>query len=147
MPSAQNTFLTNSIITKAALAVLENTLNATRSINREYDDSFRFGGAVLGQTLNIRKPARFIGRLGQSMQVEGINETYTPLTLAYQRGVDTQVSSQDLVLNIDEYTDRILKPQIARLANLVDQDVCSLALGVGNHVGVPGTTPSTINTY
>lgn len=142
-----NTFLTNSIITKAALAVLENTLNATKSINRQYDDSFRFGGAVLGQTLNIRKPAQFLGRLGQAAVVEGINETFVPLTLAYQRGVDTEVSSQDLVLNIDEYTDRILKPQIARLANLVDQDVCSLALGVTNHVGLPGTTPSTINTY
>ncbi len=147
MPSAGNTFLTNSIITKAALAVLENTLNATKVINREYDDQFRFGGAVLGQTLNIRKPARFMGRLGMPMQIEGIEETYVPLTLAYQRGVDTQVSSQDLILNIDEYTDRILKPQIARLANLIDQDVWSLALGVGNHVGVPGATPSTINTY
>ncbi len=142
-----NTFLTNSIITKAALAVLENTLNATKSINRQYDDQFRFGGAVLGQTLNIRKPARFLGRLGAPMQIEGINETFVPLTLAYQRGVDTQVSSTDLILNIDEYTDRILKPQIARLANLIDQDVCSLALGVANHVGVPGATPSTINTY
>jgi hypothetical protein len=30
-----NEFLTNSIITMAALAVLENTLNATKSINRE----------------------------------------------------------------------------------------------------------------
>lgn len=147
MPSASNDFLTNSIITKAALAVLENTLNCTKSINRQYNDSFRFGGAVLGQTLNIRKPARFIGRLGQAANIEGIQETYVPLTLAYQRGIDTQVSSQDLTLSIDEYTDRILKPQIARLANLVDQDVCSLALGVNNSVGVPGTTPTAIDTY
>ncbi len=142
-----NTFLTNSIITKAALAVLENTLNMTKRINREYNDDFRFGGAVLGQTLNIRKPARFIGRLGQAANIESIQETFVPLTLAYQRGIDTQVSSQDLTLNIDEYTDRILKPQIARLANLIDQDVCSLVLGVNNHVGVPGTTPTALNTF
>jgi hypothetical protein len=142
-----NDFLTNDIITVRALAVLDNTLNATKSINRQYDDQFRFGGAVLGQTLNIRKPPRYIGRLGQAVQIEGIQETYVPLTLAYQRGIDTQVSSQDLVLNIDEYTERILKPQIVRLANLVNQDVCSLALGLNNQVGTPGVTPTSLDTY
>jgi len=137
-----NTLLTNQVITYESLDVLENTLNMTNRINREYNDSFRFGGAVLGQTLNIRKPPRFIGRLGQATQVEGIAEQYVPLTLAFQRGVDTQVSSQDLSLRIDDYRDRILKPKIARLANLVDQDVCSLVLGVNNCVGTPGTVPT-----
>ena len=65
-----NTFLTNSIITKETLRILENTLAASGRINREYDDRFRFGGAVLGQTLSVRKPARYIGRLGQAAQVE-----------------------------------------------------------------------------
>src|SRR5215831_14461528 len=110
-----NTFLTNSIITMEALDVLENTDMMARIINKEYSDQFKFGGAVLGQTLNIRKPARFIGRLGQAVNIEGITEQYVPLTLSFQRGVDTQVSSQDLILNIDQYRERILKPEIARL--------------------------------
>jgi len=142
-----NTFLTNSIITYEALDVLENTDMAARIINREYSDQFKFGGAVLGQTLNIRKPARFIGRLGQAVNIEGITETYVPLTLAFQRGVDTQVTSQDLTLNIDDYRNRILKPEIARLANLIDQDVCGLAQGLNNFVGTPGVTPSALSTY
>jgi hypothetical protein len=142
-----NTFLTNSIITMEALDVLENTDMMARIINKEYSDQFKFGGAVLGQTLNIRKPARFIGRLGQAANIEGITEQYVPLTLSFQRGVDTQVSSQDLILNIDEYRERILKPEIARLANLIDQDVCGLAQGLANFVGTPGTTPSALSTY
>jgi hypothetical protein len=139
--------LTNSIITMEALDVLENTDMMARIINSEYSDQFKFGGAVLGQTLNIRKPARFLGRLGQAVNIEPITETFVPLTLAFQRGVDTQVSSQDLILNIDEYRDRILKPEIARLANLIDQDVCGLAQGLANFVGTPGTTPSALSTY
>jgi hypothetical protein len=142
-----NTFLTNSIITMEALDVLENTDMMARIINSEYSDQFKFGGAVLGQTLNIRKPARFLGRLGQAVNIEPITETFVPLTLAFQRGVDTQVSSQDLILNIDEYRDRILKPEIARLANLIDQDVCGLAQGLANFVGTPGTTPTALSTY
>ena len=142
-----NTFLTNSIITKEALAILENSLTAAERINRTYDDRFRFGGAVLGQTLSVRKPARFIGRQGQAVNIEGINEQYATITLAYQRGIDTTVSSQDLVTSIDEYSETVLKPQVARVANLVDQDVCALALQLNNHVGTPGTTPTALDTY
>ncbi len=147
MPAPPNGFLTNQVITREALDVLENTDMMARIINKEYSDQFEFGGAVLGQTLSIRKPARFIGRLGQGVNIEGIVEQYVPLTLAYQRGVDTQVSSQDLILRIDEYRERILKPEIARLANLIDQDVCGLAQGLNNSVGIPGTTPSALTTY
>jgi hypothetical protein len=63
---------------------------------------------VLGQTLSIRKPPRYIGRLGQAAQIEAITETFVPLTLSFQRGVDTQVSSQQLTLDIDNYRNRVL---------------------------------------
>jgi hypothetical protein len=142
-----NTFLTNQVITYEALDVLENTYNAMARVNSEYSDQFRFGGAVLGQTLSIRKPPRFVGRLGQAVSIEGIAETYVPLTLSYQRGVDTQVSSQDLTLNIDDYRKRILMPEIVRLSNLIDQDVCNLAQGLNQFVGTPGTTPAALSTF
>jgi hypothetical protein len=142
-----NTFITNDITTMEALVVLENTDEVMQRINSEYSDQFSFGGTVLGQTLNIRKPPRYLGRLGQSAQIEAITETFVPLTLSFQRGVDTQVSSQNLTLDIDDYRDRVLKPQIVRLNNLVDQDVCNLAQGISNWVGTPGTTPNTLTTY
>src|SRR5262245_27513356 len=116
-------------------------------INSEYSDQFEFGGTVLGQTLSIRKPSRYLGRLGQAAQVEAITETFVSLTLSYQRGVDTQVSSQQLALDIDNYRNRVLKPQIVRLSNLIDQDVCALAQGLNNFVGTPGTTPTSLSTY
>lgn len=142
-----NTFLTNKVITYEALDVLENTYNAMARVNSEYSDEFKFGGAVLGQTLSIRKPPRFVGRLGQAVNIEGVTETFVPLTLSYQRGVDIQVSSQDLVLNIDDYRRRILMPEIVRLSNLIDQDVCGLAQGLSQFVGVPGVTPTALSTY
>jgi len=142
-----NTLLTNQIITFEALDVLENTYNVMIHINSEYSDEFRFGGAVLGQTLNIRKPPRYLGRLGQAAQIEAITETFVPLTLSYQRGVDTQVSSQNLVLDIDNYRERVLMPQIVRLSNQIDQDCCGLAQGLNQTVGVPGLVPTTLATF
>jgi len=142
-----NAFITNDITTYEALDILENTYSVAQFINTEYDDQFTFGGATLGQTLNIRKPARYLGRLGQAAQIESILETSVPLTLSYQRGVDTQVSSQNLKLDIDNYRKRVLEPQVVRLSNLMDQDVCNLAQGLNNSVGTPGTTPTTLTTY
>ncbi len=142
-----NSLLTNAVITFETLDVLENTDAASRIVNKEYSDEFEFGGAVLGQTLSIRKPARYIGRLGQAVNIEGVTESFVPLTLAFQRGVDIQVSSQDLMLRIDDYRNRILKPQIARIANLIDQDVCGLAQGLNQFVGTPGLTPTQLTTY
>lgn len=142
-----NVLLTNDVVTFEALDVLENTDSAMIQINSEYSDQFEFGGAVLGQTLNIRKPPRYIGRLGQAAQIEAIIEQQVPLTLSFQRGVDTQVSSQQLMLDIDNYRNRVLKPQIVRLSNLIDQDVCNLAQGLNNFVGIPGVTPTTLTTY
>jgi hypothetical protein len=142
-----NQFLTNDIVTFEALDVLENTDSVMIQINSEYSDEFEFGGAVLGQTLNIRKPPRYIGRLGQAAQIEAITETQVPLTLSFQRGVDTQVSSQQLTLDIDNYRERVVKPQIVRLVNLIDQDCCNLSQGLNNFVGVPGVTPTSLTTY
>lgn len=142
-----NTLLTNQVITPEALDVLENTYNVMIKINSKYSDKFKFGGAVLGQTLDIRKPPRYIGRLGQAASIEAITETFVPLTLSFQRGVDTQVSSQELTLDINDYRELVLEPQIVRLSNLIDQDCCNLAQGLNNFVGVPGTTPTTLTTY
>ncbi len=142
-----NVLLTNKVVTYEALDVLENTDEVLANINSEYSDEFQFGGAVLGQTLNIRKPPRYLGRLGQAVNIEAITETYVPLTISYQRGVDTQVSSQELTLDIDNYRKRVLEPQLVRLNNLTDQDVCGLAQGLNNFVGTPGTTPSSLTTF
>jgi len=142
-----NTLITNDVVTYEALDVLENTDAVWTTINGEYDDQFEFGGASLGQTLSIRKPPRYVGRLGQAAQIEAITESFVPLTLSYQRGIDTQVSSQQLKLDIDNYRERVVKPQIVRLSNLIDQDVCNLAQGLNNFVGVPGTTPTALTTY
>lgn len=142
-----NNFLTNDIVTFEALDVLENTYNVMRYINSEYSDRFEFGGTVLGQTISIRKPPRFIGRLGQAAQIEGINETFVPLTISYQRGIDTQVSSQQLALDIDDYRKRVLEPKIVRLSSLMAQDVCNLAQGLNNFVGTIGTTPASLDPW
>lgn len=133
-----NTLLTSSVIMKESLRILKNELTFTRGVNREYDDKFGVTGAKVGATINARKPPRYVGRTGQALQVEASTETYVPITLDTQFGVDISFSSADLTLVIDEFADRFLKPAMATVANKVDYDGLQLYKDVNNFAGTAG---------
>ncbi len=142
-----NSLLTISMITREALRVLENNLTFAKGVNREYDDQYAISGAKIGDTLNIRKPARYVGRSGTVMSIEDHTETSVPLALNTQFGVDINFTSKELALSIDEFSDRIIKPAMATIANKLDLDGLSLYKSVYNAVGTPGTIPTALKTY
>ena len=133
-----NTLLTSSVLMKESLRILKNELTFTRGVNREYDDKFGVKGAKIGATINARKPPRYVGRLGQALQVESATETYVPITLDTQFGVDVSFTSADLTLSIDEISDRLLKPAMATIANKIDYDGLQLFKDVNNFAGTAG---------
>jgi uncharacterized protein YggL (DUF469 family) len=138
-----NTLLTISDITNEALRVLINNCVFARSINRQYDNRFAIEGAKIGTTTNLRLPPRYVGRTGPALQVESSVETFTPLTLTTQFGVDMAFSTQDLTLNISDFSDRFLKPAIAAVANKIDYDGLQQFYNVYNLVGTPGQLSGT----
>jgi len=143
-----NTELTISKITNEALMVLENELTYTSEVNREYDDQFAVVGAKIGATVNVRRPMRVIGTTGPALNVEDFNETSIPVTLTTQFHTDTQFTTQDLALSIDMFSDRVLKPQIAAIANKIDRDGLLMAKNnTANTVGTAGTAPTGLITY
>jgi len=143
-----NNLLTISKITNEALMVLENELTFTSEVDRNYDDQFAVVGAKIGNTVNVRKPGRFIGTTGPALNVEDFNETSVPVTLSTQFHVDTQFTTSDLALSLDMFSDRVLKPAIAAIANKIDRDGMSMAtLQTANIVGTAGTPPTGLITY
>ena len=143
-----NNLLTISMITNEALMVLENELTFSSEVERNYDDQFAVTGAKIGATLNVRRPGRFIGTTGPALNVEDFNETSVPVTLSTQFHVDTQFTTQDLALSLDMFSDRVLKPAVAAVANKIDFDGTTMAkLNTANIVGTPGTPPTSLLTY
>lgn len=142
-----NSLLTIGMITNEALAVLENSLTFTKQVNREYDDQFAKKGAKIGDTVNVRKPVRYVGRRTAGLQVENTVESSVPVTLNNQYGCDVSFTSAELALSIDEFSDRILKPAIATVANMIDYDGLQQFKNIYNNVGVAGVTPSALLTY
>ena len=143
-----NNLLTISKITNEALMVLENELTFTSEVDRNYDDQFAVVGAKIGNTVNVRRPGRFLGTTGPALNVEDFNETSVPVTLSTQFHVDTQFTTQDLALSLDMFSDRVLKPAVAAIANKIDRDGLSMAKNAtANIVGVAGTPPTGLITY
>ena len=143
-----NNLLTISKITNEALMVLENELTFTGEVDRNYDDQFAVVGGKIGATVNVRRPGRFIGTTGPALNVEDFNETSVPVTLSTQFHVDTSFTTQDLALSLDMFSDRVLKPAVAAIANKIDRDgLVTAAANTANIVGTAGTPPTRLLTY
>lgn len=130
-------------ITLEFLRIIENNLVFTKHVVREYDDYFANRNAKIGDTLRIRRPPRFTVSTGQALDLQDITETSIALVLDTQAHVDVVVSSQELLLDINEFSDKFMKARVAAIANRIDFDGFNLYRDVYNAIGTPGTVPAT----
>jgi len=117
-----NQLLTISMITNRALPVLSNQLVLTDKFNRQYSDEYARKDALIGATVNVRKPPRYFGTFGPALNVEPSVETYVPVSLKYQFHVDIQFNTVNMLLDIAEFKERFIKPATAAIANRMDSD-------------------------
>jgi len=140
--------LTMSYITNEALVVLENELVIANRVERQYSNEFAQTGAKVGNTVNIRRPPRYIGTYGPPLNVEDTFETYVPVVLNYQFHVDVQFTTQDLALSMDMFKKRILRPQIATVANRIDADSAQYyTYNTAGSLGTPGVQPASYKLF
>lgn len=143
-----NNLLTISYITNTGLLVLENTLVFADKVDRQYSDEFAIKDAKIGATVNIRRPPRYIGTFGPALNVEDTNETYIPVTLRNQFHVDVQFTTADLLLSMDLFKTRVLKPMMVTVANRIDSDGLYFAYqNTAQSVGTPGVPPASFLTF
>lgn len=137
-----NAVLTLPKIAKAALAILENDLTVFKAFHRVYEDEWdgKVNGYLPGSDLSIRRPADFTVRTGATASAQDVVEGYTTLSIDTQKGIDFSFTSVERTLNIDDFSERILRPAMSSLINNVTSDVLTeLYKNTYNWVGTPGT--------
>lgn len=143
-----NVTLQPTTITRAALKILHNTSALLPRIDKQYDSSFAQNGGKIGDTLKLRRPVQYTVRSGRSVSIQDVKEYTTDLTVATQRGIDFSFNSDDLTLKIDDFSERYLKPAMARLATELDYIILgNLKSAVGNLVGARGTSPASLDVF
>lgn len=130
-----DTILTPDMITKEAALILHDKLTLVNKLDRQYDNSFGKTGAKIGQSLRVRKNAQYSVRTGATASIQDHVEQKETLTVATQKGVDLDFSSVDMTLSLDEFSSRVIKPAISRLAAAVEVDVfANICKNVGNYI-------------
>ena len=137
---ASNTNLTPTMITRKALMILHQKCNFLGAVNRQYDDRFAQSGAKIGQTLNVRMPAKYVVRTGATLTAQNHVERSTPLTADSQYGVDVSFTSVELTMDIDDFSERILEPGMAQLAAQIEGDCLD-----DGYKSIPNYTNATTN--
>lgn len=139
-----NSILTPTAVTREALRILHNNLEFTKGVDRQYDDSFANDGAKIGDSLKIRLPNKYNVRTGKTLDAQDTDEQSVTLQVSTQKGVDINFSSKELTLDLDDFSQRILKPAMSKLASVIDFDGLTEAYrNTYNQVGTPGTAPAT----
>jgi len=140
-----NTLVTCSIVAKESLAILENMVAFAGMVNRDWEDEFtgnQSRGYSPGQTINIKRPPRYMYRSGRVATPQATVETTTPLTLS-QGGCDLNFTSLERTLSLQKLEDK-LQAALATVANEIDRQGLQLARqATFNCLGTPGTLPNT----
>src|SRR5215831_18182092 len=133
------------VYTNETLILLKNDLQLLGNVNRDNEYLFAKKGMKAGNSVNLRYPARFLGRSGETYTAEAYTETSYSLVIRPLQGVDVDIPSTEWTLNLDDVKARVLKPAAAQLANNIERDCLQIAKNnVGNIVGTPGTPPTDV---
>ena len=117
-----NSNLTMTMVTREILRVLHQKANFLRTITRSYDDSYAKTGAKIGDTLKIRLPNEYTVTTGAALGTQDLSETSVDLTVATQKHVGLNFTSDDLTLDLDDFSTRIIDPAVSVLVASVEAD-------------------------
>lgn len=149
-----NTIITHQMAAREAAAVLAEEAPFIMGINRGREKEFGspVDGYQKGDTVKVRIPPT--GRVfNGAVFAEGggatdVKEPFVNLTLDTQKHIGLQFGAKEKLLDIVDFRERILRPQMRVLSSVIEADLLSKAYaGVPNLIGTAGTLPSTMKTY
>ena len=135
-----NAFKTTSLVTKIAVKEFLNALVMGAKVDRQLDSQFR----KVGDTISVRRPVMFEASSGATITgTSDIEEATVSVQLSERKKVWFEITSQDMTLNVEDATERFIKPAMEELAQDVESFLAGKYTDIYNFVGTPGTTPST----
>lgn len=126
-----NINLTPDDITRESLRVLHQKLNFCGNIVRDYDSSYAQDGAKIGNALRVRLPIQYNTGTGATIatttDADSVGSS-TTLTVSSRRHVPLRFTTEELTMDIDDFSSRHIQPAMSKLAAMVEADVLSTAL-------------------
>ncbi len=148
------TLLTHQMIAREAAPMLEENMPFCTNVNRGREEEFtqQVNGYKKGESVSIKVPGTSTVYLTETFadggSAEVFTETSVSLTLDTVRHTALTFGAREKLLEITEFKDRILRPQIESLATIIENlHLTNAQKLTPNNVGTPGVTPTTAKTY
>lgn len=137
-----NTLITPEIITRQALVEFKNEMVLLAKVDRQLDTQFT---RKIGDSINVRRRVRYQAIDGPDItgQIQDTIEGYIPVTLDQYKTVPIQFTSEELTLEIEEFSERYIRPAMIELVQQVETSIANMYKQLWWFVGTPGTAPST----
>lgn len=101
-----------------------------------------------GESFDIRKSTRYVGRRGEVFQAEDYRERMVRFTAGETLGVDLEFTNRELMFNLQHISEYVVKPAAETLSSLLDTEYLKIAIdATPNQVGTPGTIPTSLKLY
>ena len=141
-----NGFQNPVMYTDETLRVLENNIVLGKYVSRKHQMEFGKDSMKIGDTLNIRRPAKVTVNTGATFSAVDYTETSVPLVISNQRHVDNTFTSKELTLNMQDFSDRVIKSGAIQLAQQIDIDGYINAKNTVSALsGTPATAPNNVS--
>lgn len=132
-----NRLLTPKVYANTMLKLLKNNLVMGKLVTTEFKNEFK----KVGNTIYVKRPPQYVIRKGQVAQVQDTIVGEQPIVLDQQIGVDTEFSSIEETLTVDQLLeDEMMNSKAATMAQEIDSTLIEATLQFPNWVGTPGET-------
>jgi hypothetical protein len=137
------TFIANEMLRQT-----KNNLQYVKNVGGQEFASMFVEAPKKGSSFTIRKSTRFVGRTGETFSAEDYKEREVSMTVGDTIGLDLEFTNRQLMLEMDQISERVVKPAAATLASLIDTTYLLKAINATyQQVGTPGTVPTALKTY
>lgn len=142
-----NVFANPTLIARESVRALENAIVTPKLVHRQYVKEFT-GDTKTGGSVTIKAPVYARVKNGATLNEVDIAERSFTLTVGTRRHVGYILSSQEYTMNLQEFTETVIKPSMVALANDIERELLSTVYKkIPQQVGTPGTTPSSYRTF
>ncbi len=144
---ATNVFQNTSLVTNEFMFQLKNALEFILGLNTDYAGRFT-STMKAGESIKVRKPPIYLSRTGEVFSAGDMEDQFCTMTVQTTSGVDLELTNREQMFNFTSLRDQVIAPAAHTLANAIEAEAMSQAvLATYNFVGVPGTTPTSLETY
>ena len=139
-----NSFITCQEIARAALPMLSDCLVFPTLAYTDYSSDFH----AKGDTIQVRKPAKFVAKeFSGAIDAQDVSEGSVLVKLDKIADVSTVLTAREMAMNVENFTQQIVKPAIMAIAEKINSDGFQLYKDIPYVCGTAGTTPHDLSDF